>query len=427
MKAVPLRVFSDPLQQIIARKNAYEQINAIEIKSNLTFGEFVTLYAFVNIPVIFQIDLMQWEISKWAIGPSTINLTEIKRIAGNDKVSVANCNTKYFSDQLRSDSTVGSFCDEWEINSRECKYLKDWHVFRDHPDLCLYQVPAAFGDDWLDFHWKKIAPDDFRFIYFGSAKTWTPLHVDVFASYSWSVNVVGTKKWYLFPPDLKPLMSNSKGDCPYNIHTVDILEFPNFNLALEKCIIVDQPPGTAIFVPSMWFHQVENLTDCLSLNANWNNGICIDLNWLHLLEEALKVENALKHLKPACHCFTSVTFKLNNLKLCDNCTDYIETVWSVTRANAGIDLFTFSTFLEFCAEQQIEMANALLADSGFPIWISLFSADEKKLMISLTLLGLKKLVFLFQEISDREIHNHDRFSLLDQIKSRIDCITFLIL
>jgi len=42
---------------------------------------------------------------------------------------------------------------------------------------------------------------DFRFTYLGPANTYTPLHRDVYSSYSWSCNILGRKVWWLFPPD----------------------------------------------------------------------------------------------------------------------------------------------------------------------------------------------------------------------------------
>ena len=47
----------------------------------------------------------------------------------------------------------------------------------------------------------EACPDDFRFCYLGPAGTFTPLHRDVYGSYSWSANVVGRKMWWFFPPD----------------------------------------------------------------------------------------------------------------------------------------------------------------------------------------------------------------------------------
>ena len=49
----------------------------------------------------------------------------------------------------------------------------------------------VFGYDWLNA-W--VAPDDYKFCYCGPQDSWTPLHFDVLCSYSWSANVVGTKR-----------------------------------------------------------------------------------------------------------------------------------------------------------------------------------------------------------------------------------------
>ena len=35
---------------------------------------------------------------------------------------------------------------------------------------------------------------------FRSVGTWTPLHADVFRSYSWSANICGRKQWLFLPP-----------------------------------------------------------------------------------------------------------------------------------------------------------------------------------------------------------------------------------
>jgi hypothetical protein len=44
--------------------------------------------------------------------------------------------------------------------------------------------------------------NDYRFTYMGPAGTFTPLHRDVYGSYSWSTNVIGRKRWCLIPPEL---------------------------------------------------------------------------------------------------------------------------------------------------------------------------------------------------------------------------------
>jgi hypothetical protein len=116
--------------------------------------------------------------------------------------------------------------------------VKDWHLlaelesrgigagevyevpecFRGTSSFCLHDPnvnEAANGlDDWLNPPYSpgprpspnsssKIdtSTSDFRFTYLGPPGTYTPLHRDVYSSYSWSCNILGRKVWWLFPPD----------------------------------------------------------------------------------------------------------------------------------------------------------------------------------------------------------------------------------
>jgi hypothetical protein len=45
--------------------------------------------------------------------------------------------------------------------------------------------------------------NDYRFTYMGPKGTFTPLHRDVYGSYSWSSNIIGRKRWWLIPPAIK--------------------------------------------------------------------------------------------------------------------------------------------------------------------------------------------------------------------------------
>jgi len=144
--------------------------------------------------------------------------------------------------------------------------LKDWHICSEYPDYQAYSLSQLFSDDWLNSYWdqKEGTRDDFRFCYMGVKGSWTPLHADVYRSYSWSTNIVGKKLWTFFPPDQYEMLKDRYGNLVYNIRNVDINQFPNFRKA--KSFTVIQNEGETIFVPSSWFHQVENLVTFYSFS-----------------------------------------------------------------------------------------------------------------------------------------------------------------
>lgn len=45
--------------------------------------------------------------------------------------------------------------------------------------------------------------------------------------------------------------------------------FPGLAEARRRLVELVQGPGAALFVPSGWFHTVENLEACVSINHNW--------------------------------------------------------------------------------------------------------------------------------------------------------------
>eukprot|EP00966_Prymnesium_polylepis_P144447 3335653-Prymnesium_polylepis.1 len=102
-------------------------------------------------------------------------------------------------------------------------YLKDWHLPNLYPEYGAYRQPDHLADDWLNEHWAsrraaragapaesaQCAGGDHRFVYVGPAGSRTTLHADVLFSYSWSVNVCGTKRWLLVPDSQRTLVSDA--------------------------------------------------------------------------------------------------------------------------------------------------------------------------------------------------------------------------
>ena len=167
------------------------------------------------------------------------------------------------------------FSDFLSMAKTKVAYCRDWHIDRVFREL--YSVPQVFRDDWLNWYWHVVCPqaeDDYSFCYVGSMNSKTARHHDVVLSYSWSVSLCGVKRWSLWRP-------GTERD--------------------NEAIQLIQQPGDAIFVPSGWYHEVENVVDeekgfTVSLNRNWFNGFNLFNVWTFILKEHQKVCDELRHL-----------------------------------------------------------------------------------------------------------------------------------
>ncbi|PBJ72961.1 hypothetical protein BCY84_14758 [Trypanosoma cruzi cruzi] len=129
----------------------------------------------------------------------------------------------------------------------------------------LYQVPEYLGHDWMDDFCRCLGggdanychfgdtESDYRFAYIGPPSSWTPLHFDVFGTYSWSLNVCGEKLWFFPSPEgNQRLLETSLYGLmlPVDIRTTT---------GAELCAVL-QRPGDLVFVPSGYLHQVHNVS-----------------------------------------------------------------------------------------------------------------------------------------------------------------------
>ncbi|KPI87678.1 hypothetical protein ABL78_3216 [Leptomonas seymouri] len=94
---------------------------------------------------------------------------------------------------------------------------------------------------------------DYRFAYIGSVGSWTPLHCDVFGTYSWSFNVCGDKLWFF------PTMA---GNAYLHEHLLPLFPTPPDIRVLTGFEMegVVQHPGDLVFVPARFYHQVHNVS-----------------------------------------------------------------------------------------------------------------------------------------------------------------------
>ena len=88
--------------------------------------------------------------------------------------------------------------------------------------------------------------------------------------------VAGRRRFTLFPPEqlanlyVGPIDFTPAGQAIslVDVNNPDLERYPRFAEAMEAAIVVDMEPGDALFVPGMWWHQVEGL-ESLNILVNY--------------------------------------------------------------------------------------------------------------------------------------------------------------
>ncbi|KAM3964742.1 LOW QUALITY PROTEIN: jumonji domain containing 4 [Aphomia sociella] len=272
----------------IESKFNYDVVCKTLVYSDLKYEDFFQNYMFRNIPCLIKNVGLNWE-KDW-IQNGIINHDHFIEKYGYLEAPVADCNTVNYNAHCKVNMNVDRYMDYLKNPKKEkLLYLKDWHLRKIRPTDKFYEVPLHFASDWLNEYALDHKEDDFMFVYIGPEKSWTPLHVDVYSSYSWSVNVVGRKKWILFPPLEEEKLKDSLGNLP--------LVFKHKISESIKYIEIIQEQGDAIFVPSGWHHQVFNLLDTISINHNWINACNLEFVYRALRNCLFSVEHEIQEFK----------------------------------------------------------------------------------------------------------------------------------
>ncbi|GAV08163.1 hypothetical protein RvY_17895 [Ramazzottius varieornatus] len=303
-----------------------------------SYADFYEGYLQRNEPCVFTKELTEdWPCGKeWTLPTGECDLDKLSSLYGECDVPVTDCDSQGgYGEAQTSTEKLRDFLNYMRKPASErtsCRYLKDWHFYRSFPESKVYSVPEYFSSDWLNNYCDgrfDAVNKDYRFVYFGPAASWTPLHVDVLQSFSWSANVCGRKKWILFRPGEEKKLFAKFGTNLTDISEVDLSD-------VEHSVVV-QEAGEVIFVPSSWYHQVHNIGDCLSINHNWINAVNVDKVHSFLLTS---LENVKKELTGGWNVFESAE-------------EFEERCQKIMKADCGMDLAEFADMFNMASQKKL--------------------------------------------------------------------------
>ncbi|KAK4700540.1 hypothetical protein P7C70_g5704, partial [Phenoliferia sp. Uapishka_3] len=237
----------------------------------------------------------------WFNHDCSINYDYLRAQYGQLKVQAVDCGN--WEAEQRG---FGEVLDGWERGAGARVYVKDWHlplIIRDAGRKVedeLYQVSDLVVDDWMNAYYSACTKDDFRFVYLGGPSTFTPLHRDVYSSYSISTNLHGNKTWHLFPPSCTSKLQLLLKAAEREDKVVDVRlwkeelrrEFEEMGME-----VVEQGASETIFIPSGWYHQVTNHGLTFSLNHNWANSHNLPTLYSSMCLENLAVRESISDVK----------------------------------------------------------------------------------------------------------------------------------
>ena len=299
---------------------------------DLSYEEFFQEFMVKNVPCLITDLIQDWPATEKMVKNDYINIDYFENLA-SVQVPVADCSAKYFNSQEKCEMSLKDYVSYWKSSDKSKNlYLKDWHFFKDFPQENIFQLPQYFKSDWLNEFWEN-KDSDYKFVYLGPKNSWTPFHSDVFGSFSWSANICGIKKWIFVPQGKEPKNQMYQLNLPQS----DLTDFKLKNYHNLQYFEFQQGPKEVIFVPSGWYHQVENLTDTLSINHNWFNATNIQFVWEQLYSEMIKVQKEMQDC-----------FEKNNEEWKEMCQNLL-------LASHGMNFTTFIQLLDLISSKRMKI------------------------------------------------------------------------
>lgn len=155
-------------------------------------------------------------------------------------------------------------------------YVKDHYediFYNLNPYKLSNETWYFFGDNnWNDGQWKELIHDKYELPSFakynkdisiafglGGVGSGVPFH---FHGHGFSEVIYGEKRWFLFPPDMKPDFEPNMTTFYWFMTNYDTLDKANGNF--YECVI---KPGQVLYFPTHWYHATLNYARTIFITA----------------------------------------------------------------------------------------------------------------------------------------------------------------
>lgn len=164
-----------------------------------------------------------------------------------------------------------SYCAGW--NGEKPLYIFDKKIFQGHPELLEdYEVPPHFREDLFEEMSEEDRPD-YRWILIGPNGSGSPLHTDPHNSSAWNAVIEGCKRVTFYPPEVIPPGVDEElihSDYYASDDTMDWYRNTLPHLGRdERPFEVLVFPGEVLFIPSGWWHTVQNIGHTIAVTQNF--------------------------------------------------------------------------------------------------------------------------------------------------------------
>lgn len=228
-------------------------------------------------PIVIRNAIEDWPAAAWTAAT-------IRSLAGECTTRVrfhrhVNGHTPWEGECVYRDVLVSEFVEWMQRKSNKssglaCEFNRDeWWGYMDYKQfesLLGERAAAAAGAcDWSRFGVDVAELSSLPVLWLGTAGAVNPCHRDAYG-YNLVAQLRGRKRWRLFPPEALRCVATR---LPFEACTVfsaadvrrqDLARFPE--LSGVPCMDVVLEPGSVLYVPRHWYHFVECLDDCLSVN-----------------------------------------------------------------------------------------------------------------------------------------------------------------